>query len=177
MLAAFAANILRTTGYRGTAVYPDDDAGFKAFCDTTVSFFENLEAANQNREIKQQLIPDIELWACYLGLSRQSVWIYEKRGGRWAEYIRRVKDLIAAGKKQLALHGTIPSLLAVFDLVNNHGYQNTNEFKLQRVPEPEKPEILLEDLPDLQAIEATTGNSKPACLPDFITTEVEDEET
>ena len=33
-------------------------------------------------------------------------------------------------KKQLALHGLIPSVMAVFDLANNHGYINTSEFKL-----------------------------------------------
>jgi hypothetical protein len=38
--------------------------------------------------------------------------------------------MIASAKKQLALNGKIPPVLFMFDSANNHGYVNTNEYKI-----------------------------------------------
>ena len=51
---------------------------------------------------------------------------------------------IAAVKKQLSFNYKIPTVLAVFDLCNNHGYMNTSEFRIstQTTPEQEKTALL-----------------------------------
>lgn len=112
------------------AVYANNDIGLDSFIKSTLSYFAYVNTANsQIDNPKRQLILDIDSWATYLGISRQTLHDYSKRSERWRSTIQYYKDAIGASKKQLALQGYIPSVLAVFDLANNHGYVNTSEFK------------------------------------------------
>lgn len=115
--------------------YANDKQGLEAFTENTLSFFEYCEEVNSNPEIseKAKLIPDIELWGSFIGVTRKTILMYERRGGEWQATIEYFKNHIAAIKKSLAEHGKIPPLIAIFDFTNNHHYVNASEFKLTDV--------------------------------------------
>lgn len=112
------------------AYYPDTRQGLDDFINATIDYFEYCETINSNPELeeKQKLIPDIESWACYIGVTRQTIWQYEKRSSEWADVIGYYKNAIGSIKKNLALHNKIPSLVFLFDAANNHQYFNSNQF-------------------------------------------------
>lgn len=112
------------------AEYPFTVQGLDNFVNKTIDYFEYVNAINANPELERKLIPDIENWAMFLGVTRQTIWTYEQRGGEWRETIQYYKNAIAAVKKQLAMCFKIPPMVYVFDATNNHGYVNSNEFKL-----------------------------------------------
>ena len=112
------------------AEYPATAAGLENFIHKTIDYLEHVNAINANPDLESKLIPDIENWAMYLGITRQTVWVYEQRGGDWGACISYYKNCIAAVKKQLAMNYKIPPVVALFDLTNNHAYVNSNEFKL-----------------------------------------------
>lgn len=112
------------------AYYPDTREGMEQFIQETIEFFEYVQTVNDNPDLeeKQKLIPDIELWCTFLGISRMTLLQYEKRGGEWGSVIGYYKSIIGGIKKQLALHNKIPSLVFLFDSANNHQYFNSNSF-------------------------------------------------
>lgn len=120
--------------------YANTEMGLKSFLENAQGYFEYLTSANkQIEDEKLKLIPDIEGLSLYLGIDRTTLWRYRDRGGEWERAIDYFKGAIAYCKKQLALRGKIPTVLALFDLVNNHGYVNVSEFKLvQNNPEQQK---------------------------------------
>lgn len=120
---------LRQTGGR-PPVFQNNEQGLEDFRRLSIEFFENIARENEQRGADEAVIPDIELWSGYLGLTRMTLLRYEKRGSEWAETIQYFKNLIAAFKKQLGLRYKIPPMVFAFDMANNHGYHNTNEFKL-----------------------------------------------
>lgn len=70
-----------------------------------------------------QLIPDIEGFCSFAGISRDSLNDWERtRPGEYSDTIKRFKTGIAAYKKQLALCGKIPPIVFATDFNNNHGY-------------------------------------------------------
>lgn len=120
------------------AEYSNTRQGLEEFIQKTGDYFAYLQAVNnaddpdegeQGKE-RPRMIPDIESWCLYLGITRQTTYNYAARGKEWADIIEYYRGAIAAAKKQLMLSGKIPPVLAVFDLTNNHGYVNTSEFKL-----------------------------------------------
>ena len=113
------------------AEYPFTAAGLEAFIHKTIDYFEHVNAINANPDLERKLIPDIESWAMFLGVTRQTIWGYQQRGNEWKDTIEYYKNAIAAVKKQLALNYKIPPMVYVFDATNNHGYVNSNEFKLK----------------------------------------------
>lgn len=119
-----------------TAYYPADKEGYDNFVNRTIDYFEYLNTVNSDPNLERKLIPDIENWAVYMGVTRATIFNYERRGGEWADMIAYFKNAIAAVKKQLALNYKIPPMVAIFDLTNNHSYVNTSEFKLT-TPETE----------------------------------------
>lgn len=122
--------LVTAVAHRGRpSVYPDTPEGLERFTENTMLFFDDVRQKNLVNEIK--IIPDIELWMVYLGITRQSLFRYSHRGGEWAERIEYYKTIILAAKKQLMLSGRIPPVFAVFDTVNNSDYRNTSEFRLQ----------------------------------------------
>ena len=112
------------------AEYPHTKQGLESFIQKTIDYFEYVNAVNANPELEQKLIPDIENWAVYLGVTRVTIWSYQNRGGEWKSTIEYYKNVLGAIKKQLALNYKIPPMVYVFDATNNHNYVNSNEFKL-----------------------------------------------
>jgi len=110
--------------------YPNDKKGIESFIENTVSYFEHVNAVNSNPDMERKLIPDIESWAVYLGITRATIFNYEQRGNEWREIIAYYKNAIASVKKQLALNFKIPPMIMAFDFCNNHEYINTSEYKL-----------------------------------------------
>ncbi len=126
-----------TTRLGRPCVYANDDAGLAEFTQKTVDFFKYVNEINQNADMERKLIPDIENWAVYLGITRNTLLNYEQRGVAWRDCIQFYKNAISAIKKQLAMTYKIPPMVYVFDATNNHGYVNSNEFKLTATQAPE----------------------------------------
>ncbi len=142
-------------------IYPDNEQGLQSFNDNTVEFFEYLNTVNTRLTLEgdKGLIPDIELWCSYLGVSRATLHRLYDRGGVWSDRIDYYKNLIAAAKKELMLRGSIPAIVGVFDLANNHGYKNTSEFKLTAdIKAKSEDAIAAYQLPDLES-ESTQLNA------------------
>lgn len=134
--------------------YPDNEMGLEIFSQKTIDYFEYINNINQNPDIENKLIPDIENWALFLGITRNSILNYEQRGKEWADTIAYYKNAIASIKKQLSLNYKVPPVIAMFDLVNNHGYVNSSEFKLiQDENEGKRKRVRTEDLPTFEIIE------------------------
>lgn len=110
--------------------YPNDKRGLEEFIQNTVSYFEHVNSINSNPDMERKLIPDIESWAVFLGITRATIFNYEQRGNDWREVIAYYKNAIASVKKQLALNFKIPPMIMAFDFCNNHSYINTSEYKL-----------------------------------------------
>lgn len=117
--------------------YPGTTQGLEDFIQNTIDFFEYVNGINANKDLQRKLIPDIENWCVFLGITRTTLFAYEQRGGEWKECIQYYKGAIASVKKQLALNFKIPPMVYVFDATNNHGYVNSNEFKLTAAIENE----------------------------------------
>ena len=128
---------LKNTGGR-PAVFPNTKEGIQDFRTQSISYFDYVAQVNAGREAEKAVIPDIENWATYLGLTRQSIFRYEQRSEEWKQTIQLFKNAIASVKKQLGLHYKIPPMIFAFDFANNHGYVNTNEFKLTVEPAQDK---------------------------------------
>lgn len=114
-----------------TATFSDTPEGLRQFKEKTEEYFSYLQTVNSQSEDGQNiLIPDIESLCVYLGISRVTLFHYENRHGAFGEYVSRLKDAICCVKKELALRNKLSSVLCIFDLTNNHGYLNSNEFHL-----------------------------------------------
>ena len=119
--------------------YEDNEKGYKTFVSRSQEYLEYVQQINANPDIEKKLIIDIESWCVYIGLTRETLRQYEARGEAWKEFIEYFKEIIVTAKKQLAFNYKIPPMFATFDLVNNHGYRNTNEFHVSAyVPKEEK---------------------------------------
>lgn len=116
--------------------FDNNDRGLHEFKEASIGYLEYVRETNNSPDNEHHLIPDIEGWATYLGITRRTLLNYEKcRGEEWSEYIGLVKGAITSCKKQLAFRQKIPTVLAMFDLTNNSGYVNSSEFRLA----PEQP--------------------------------------
>lgn len=124
-------DILLTTVKAGRpAEYPEEN-GLERFKKNTIEYLEHVQEINSSDDVSKKVIPDIESWACYLGITRATLATYARtRGDDWKQFIAVVKNGIAAVKKDAAFHQQIAPVMAMFDFTNNHDYVNTNEFKL-----------------------------------------------
>lgn len=78
------------------------------------------------------LIPDVEGLALFLGVSRSTLFEWQKsRAGEFSDTIKTTLNAIAAYKKQLALTGKIPPIVFATDFNNNHGYIQQHTLELQ----------------------------------------------
>jgi len=114
--------------------YPPTEEGLKLFVDRSQSFFEYVNEVNADPNLEKKLIPDVETWSVYIGITRQTIYEYAARGGQWATAIDFFKNAINSAKKQLAFSYKIPAMLYVFDSVNNHSYHNVSEFHVSAAP-------------------------------------------
>ena len=70
-----------------------------------------------------ELIPDIEGFCTFAGISRDTFFEWEKiRGPEYSDALKRIRTFIATYKKQKASRGEIPALVFTVDMNNNHGY-------------------------------------------------------
>lgn len=129
--------------------YADTAAGLEEFKQATIDYFQFVRDTNANPDMDKMLVPDIESYTTFLGITRNTLLAYEKqRGSDWQDFIKLTKNAIAAAKKELAFHQQIPPVIAMFDLTNNHSYVNSNEFKIEAISDkaPEKQLTLEEQL-------------------------------
>lgn len=132
---------------QGIVAYEDSEIGLKRFRKDSENYLEYVKAVNESATLNgvSGTIPDIESWAAHLGITRMTINRYERRGSDWAETIASIKCIITACKKQLALAGKMPPVLAIFDLTNNSGYVNANEFRLVSETPQEPKQITVEE--------------------------------
>jgi hypothetical protein len=125
------------TGLKRTAPatkYTDDKKGLELFKKLSMEYLEELQKANEtaSENNNMRLVPDIESWGLYLGISRITINNYEKNyNDDWKAFIGRFKNGITAFKKSLAFNSKIPPVLAIFDLANNSDYYNSSEFTIK----------------------------------------------
>lgn len=140
-LCTLAKDSLRITR---PAIFPDTEQGLTDFRDAVGSYFDFLNAHNQDTEDPRDfLIPDIESLCVYLHISRNCLLQYERRDGAFGQYVRMVKDGIFAVKKSLAMKNKLSPVLTIFDATNNFGYCNASEFKVSSINEDERKETSL----------------------------------
>ena len=132
---------------QGIVAYEDSQEGLERFRKDSENYLTYVQATNESaaRDNVGGAIPDVEAWASHLGITRMTISRYERRGGDWETTIANMKGIITACKKQLALAGKMPPVLAIFDLTNNSGYINASEFKLTTEAPKESKQITLEE--------------------------------
>lgn len=132
---------------QGIVAYEDSQEGLERFRKDSESYLTYVQATNESatQNNTSGAIPDVEAWAAHLGITRMTINRYEKRGGDWETTIANMKGIITACKKQLALAGKMPPVLAIFDLTNNSGYINASEFKLTTEAPKEGKQITMEE--------------------------------
>lgn len=134
------STILKNLGGR-PCTYPNTTKGLETFIENSQGYFSYLQSCNSKLEEKAQIIPDIEGYCLWLGIGRTTLKTYSDRGGDWQKIIELFKNSIGYCKKQLMLKGRIPAVMGVFDLVNNHGYYNTNSFVIEHKAEADKEDL------------------------------------
>lgn len=118
--------------------YSNDDAGLAEFKKRSIDFLRYIREQNTiaDEEGKRRLIPSIEAWGMYCGVSRQTILTYQKcRSEGWQNFIIWMKNSIQGCKTQLAHCGKVPPLIYIFDSVNNSGYENTTSVKVAPLSE------------------------------------------
>ena len=128
------------------AIYGLDE--LPRFIEDVTAYFKMLHDCNEDLDPNKQLFPSIESLCLHLGMTRKTFSAYAKRNAEWNEAVEQTRNLIASVKIQLASHGRIPPLVAVFDLCNNYSYVNTSEFRLSTEPPRDEisPRIATEEL-------------------------------
>lgn len=78
------------------------------------------------------LIPDVEGLALFLGISRSTLFEWQRsRPGEFSDTLKATLNGIAAYKKQLALTGRIPAIVFATDFNNNHGYIQQSKIEVE----------------------------------------------
>ena len=112
-------------------VYPNTEEGLQEFRKYTERYFHLIHDHNTALDPEERaMLPDVEGWAVFCGISRVTLFTYEKRGGEWGRYIGLVKDVIASAKKAAANDYKTPPVFTIFDLKCNHDYIEKTELKI-----------------------------------------------
>lgn len=137
-----------TAQRQGITRYENTERGLEAFMQQSIQYFEFIKQQNEtaDSEGSARLIPSIESWSVFMGLSRMTILSYEKqRGDAWKDAIAYIKGAIQACRSQLADRGKIPVIAHIFSAVNSlSGYANTSEIKVTAIPEKEEKHISTE---------------------------------
>ena len=135
-------------------MYSNSPEGLKSFKHDSEEYLTFVRNANKTPTEggKLRLVPDIESWAAFLGVTRYMITGYERRSSDWKSTIDAVKGVITACKKQLAFTGKMPPVLAIFDLTNNSDYVNASEFRLSAEAAPEAKQITAEEWEKVKGI-------------------------
>lgn len=112
-------------------IYEPTQEGLERFKEQTIQYFEHVKLVNTDENIEKKVVCDIEGWCVFCGITRMTLsTYYNQRGKEWKAFIDFTKEIIATTKKQNAYTYRTPPMIAVFDLVNNHQYHNSNEFHI-----------------------------------------------
>lgn len=137
-----------TAQRQGITRYEDTGRGLEAFMQRSIQYFEFIKQQNESADSEgsARLIPSIESWSVFMGLSRMAILTYEKqRGDDWKDAIAYIKGAIQACRSQLADRNKIPVIAHIFSAVNSlSGYANTSEIKVTAIPEKEEKHISTE---------------------------------
>ena len=107
---------------------PPKYADIQEFYGMTDAYWDVLKDKNQSGV---KIIPDIEGFCCFAGISRETLNEWERsRPSEYSDSIKRLKNDIAAYKKQLGLRGAIPPIVFATDFNNNHGYTQRQEIAI-----------------------------------------------
>ena len=132
---------------RHTPKYEDSEDGLQKFQQKTLEYFQYVQKVNADQDNEKKLMTDIESWAVYMGLTRQTInAYYANRGDEWKDFISRAKEVILAAKKVRAYSHQAPPIFAIFDLVNNHGYKNTSDIRIEAETTGYKPQLTPEQI-------------------------------
>lgn len=142
-----AANVKKYNGIT-KAKYESTLEGLEKFKKATESYFDAIKMANEKDDGKTVFV-DVEGWCTSVGISRETLSNYMKRGKEWEDYIKFIKDNILHAKKQFALSGRANPIVSIFDITNNFGYYSTNEFHRPVETRNEKKEISFDELLEL----------------------------
>lgn len=152
----------------GRPIYADSDEGLQAFLDDTAKYFEYLQEVNgsddEGNTDAKKLIPGIEGLCTFIGISRQTLMMYERRSQVWHEAIEYIRTVISGAKLQLAQRFKLPPVVLFFDLGNNAGYVSANSVRdtpMQTIEQkPLSNKALLESLPGavVEQVEQTPDN-------------------
>lgn len=75
---------------------------------------------------REHEIPDVEGFCDYVGAWRDLLNQYEKKP-EFSVTVKKIKNWIYAGKKQLAFAGKMPPAVFIFDAKNNAGYTDRQD--------------------------------------------------
>ncbi|MEO7535859.1 MAG: terminase small subunit [Ferruginibacter sp.] len=101
----------------------------KYFGDLKLNTKEVMSASGAIKNIADPLIPTIEDFGSYLGLSKQSLLNYTSAEGYedYHDIMTMARDRILGMKTRGLVNGKGSTSGIIFDLVNNHGYKNKAE--------------------------------------------------
>ncbi len=137
-----------TAQKQGVTRYENSERGLEAFRQRSLDYFQYIKEQNEtaDSEGSARVIPSIESWAVFMGMSRMAILTYEKqRGDAWRDVIAYFKNCIQACRAQLADRGKIPVIAHIFSAVNSlSGYANTSEIKVTAIPEKEEKRLTSE---------------------------------
>ena len=104
----------RTSGFRNYSSGAELQGAIDAF-------FELVYQAQMNHI---EILPDIELLASFLGVTRNVLnqWLRGEANPEFAPVLDLAFNDIATGKKQYALQNKVAPLVYLSDMQNNHGY-------------------------------------------------------
>lgn len=148
ILAVGMRGLAKTARKGPAALFPRTPEGLEGFKRESYAYLQYVQEVNSSVQEggRLHLIPDVESWAAYMGITRETIRRYEAtRGEEWSQAIQQIKGIITACKKQLALQGRLPPVLAIFDLTNNSGYVNSSEFRLKPQTQLEAKQISAEE--------------------------------
>ena len=161
------------SGINRKAKYTNDEMGLKAFTDLSIEYLLKLSEANEkaSENDNMRLVPDIESWATFLGISRATIYNYEKNYNEdWKEFIDRFKNAITGFKKSLAFAGKFNPVLLIFDLTNNSKYYNSSMFTIKsetqtddtvyKLPTERQEKLMLDDLKEQEKEKSYLSESK-----------------
>lgn len=106
------------------------------FITKSQEYFNYIFDTNKRSDSDIKLIPDVEGYASYLGITRETLNQWEKtRLNGFSDVIKIVKNQIAGYKKQLGLNNKINPVVLATDFNNNHHY--TQQQKVEMTVRPQ----------------------------------------
>ena len=106
-----------------------------------------------------ELIPDLEGFCTFAGISRETFFEWERsRGPVFSDLLKQIRTFIASYKKQKASRGEIPALVFTVDLNNNHGYIQQQKVEINS-------HTYIEELPKIDDIRGKLAGLPRETLP------------